>query len=1128
MKKEKIDLNEIKNTENIINLMNHEEIIPKKEEFLIIDENYEKPIYNKNENLIEMKDLDESKGFEGVFKVLDQAIIEKEVFTKANLKIIELDIIHECKTLKRLDAEKVKLLKKIQKIEEKVAKNNCFDLGVKDKENISNFNNQLFEVQKDIRKISKRIEELISKKEKYEEGLTPFEEPFRETDKEYQIRIGKITPFSNISGLERQINIETENNLPVLCDSISHEKDSYAFQSLDQNDKVDFVSQEFLKHGKHYLKDSDDQIENSQNDFTEISKTLITENDLFINDTIESSENNADEYIKKDEQDDSFQNFSCIDDGDEKYYQESIPIKKARIRYNMMRQEPEICTGLDEWFCPHPSIEDYKFEGDYSLPGDLRSKLFNYQKTCIQWLWELHCQGTGGIIADEMGLGKTIQIIGFLGGLHYSQKLSGPILVVCPATIMKQWVNEFHKWWPPFRVVILHTIGSGLINIKHEKELEKHIEDDKLSRNILFKLIAVKRIKKIVDKIKTLGHVLIITYSGLRIYKEFIFPNEWAYCILDEGHKIRNPDSDISFICKQIKTPHRIILSGTPIQNNLDELWSLFDFIFPGYLGTLPIFQSQFAIPINIGGYVNASNIQIQTAYKCACVLRDLISPYFLRRMKADVASDLPNKNEQVLFCRLTTFQKEAYQSFLNSKDMELILKGEKQILYGIDILRKICNHPDLVHRETFIKKNDMKYGDPKKSGKMQVVKEILKLWKSQGHRTLLFAQTKQMLDILEKFIKEMDQFNYCRMDGGTNISSRQSLVDKFNNSNDIDIFLLTTRVGGLGLNLTGANRVIIFDPDWNPSTDVQAQERVWRLGQKKEVIIYRLMTSNTIEEKIYHRQIFKQFLTNKILKDPKQRRFFKAANLYDLFSLKSDDFYGTETGEMFIGTERIYNKVKSSLSDSENKNVDDNEKLKSITGVTKLEKFTIKSVLYEKNDEFQILEDILAKSGVCSALQHDAIMNSSSQEALLVEKEATRISENAIKILKASRKEIQKSDSGILLRTRKFVEPSQINFRKKLNLSVSPLKMENTNNFENKINDMKNSCDFSTDKSVKLIKSICDFIIMKGGKVSSADIVEKFGTSVNGSQQVMQFKKLLKEIARWENKLWVLKEDFL
>lgn len=200
-------------------------------------------------------------------------------------------------------------------------------------------------------------------------------------------------------------------------------------------------------------------------------------------------------------------------------------------------------------------------------------------------------------------------------------------------------------------------------------------------------------------------------------------------------------------------------------------------------------------------------------------VLRDLIMPYLLRRMKADVNALLPKKIEHVLFCSLTTEQVSAYRAFLASTEVEQILDGRRNSLYGIDVMRKICNHPDLLEREHAL--NNPDYGNPERSGKMKVVAQVLNVWKEQGHRVLLFAQTQQTLDIIENFLITAGH-NYRRMDGITPIKQRMALIDEFNASSDIFIFILTTRVGGLGTNLTGADRVIIFDPDWNPSTDMQ------------------------------------------------------------------------------------------------------------------------------------------------------------------------------------------------------------------------------------------------------------------------------------------------------------------
>ncbi|XP_072483563.1 DNA excision repair protein ERCC-6 isoform X3 [Notamacropus eugenii] len=575
----------------------------------------------------------------------------------------------------------------------------------------------------------------------------------------------------------------------------------------------------------------------------------------------------------------------CRDDGDEDYY------KQRLRRWNKQRLEDKEQRRKAE---EESEESDAEFDEGFRVPGFLFKKLFKYQQTGVRWLWELHCQQAGGILGDEMGLGKTIQIIAFLAGLSYSKIRTrgsnyrfeglGPTVIVCPTTVMHQWVREFHTWWPPFRVAILHETGS----------------------------YTNKKVK-LVREIARCHGILITSYSYIRLMQDNINNHDWHYVILDEGHKIRNPNAAVTLACKQFRTPHRIILSGSPMQNNLKELWSLFDFVFPGKLGTLPVFMEQFSVPITMGGYSNASPVQVKTAYKCACVLRDTINPYLLRRMKTDVkmSLSLPDKNEQVLFCRLTDEQRKVYQNFIDSKEVYRILNGEMQVFSGLVALRKICNHPDLFSGGPRIIKgipdDELEEADQfgywKRSGKMIVVESLLKIWHKQGHRVLLFSQSRQMLHLLEAFLR-VREYSYLKMDGTTTIASRQPLITRYNEDTSVFVFLLTTRVGGIGINLTGANRVIIYDPDWNPSTDTQARERAWRIGQKKQVTVYRLLTAGTIEEKIYHRQIFKQFLTNRILKDPKQRRFFKSNDLYELFTLSSpDESQGTETSAIFAGT---------------------------------------------------------------------------------------------------------------------------------------------------------------------------------------------------------------------------------
>ncbi|RZF48893.1 hypothetical protein LSTR_LSTR003273 [Laodelphax striatellus] len=571
-----------------------------------------------------------------------------------------------------------------------------------------------------------------------------------------------------------------------------------------------------------------------------------------------------------------------LDDGDIDLY-----------RHRIMEWEKENGKSADD-VINMDSDQYHEFDSGFKIPLELWDKLYNYQRVGVRWMWELDRQCCGGILGDEMGLGKTIQMIAFLAGLHCSQMKDkdtgyrglGPSIIVCPTTVMHQWVKEFHKWFPFLRVAVLHD--SGTYTGKNKEDMVQ-------------KLYRSQR------------GILILSYTGAVHFKEMLTTRRWHYVILDEGHKIRNPDAQVTLVLKQLTTSHRLLLTGSPMQNNLKELWSLFDFIFPGKLGTLPVFMAEFAVPITQGGYANASEVQVVTAYKCATVLRDTISPFLLRRMKADVRAgvNLPDKNEQVLFCRLTDEQRSLYKSYVGSDEVERILRGHMQIFLGLIALRKICNHPDLYSGGPKLFEGESadklpeeeRYGHWSRSGKMIVVETLLKLWKKQNHRVLLFTQGTQMLCILEAFVKSCG-YKYLKLDGGTSISARQPLIDKFNQDTSYFVMVLTTRVGGLGVNLTGANRVVIFDPDWNPATDTQARERAWRIGQTQPVTIYRLITAGTIEEKMYHRQIFKQFLSNKVLKDPRQRRFFKSNDLFELFTLKETETEGsTETSAIFAGT---------------------------------------------------------------------------------------------------------------------------------------------------------------------------------------------------------------------------------
>ena len=315
------------------------------------------------------------------------------------------------------------------------------------------------------------------------------------------------------------------------------------------------------------------------------------------------------------------------------------------------------------------------------------------------------------------------------------------------------------------------------------------------------------------------------------------------------------------------------------------------DFVYPGRLGTAEMFESQFASKIRKGGYKHANRLEVELGIRMATALRDLIKPYLMRRMKRDCNLSLPTKTEQVLFCELSESQIEAYLDVLNSSKMDDVMSymssngGQRSNLAFsvITSLRKICNHPDLVLEKECAPTN---FGHSERSGKLKVLEKVLPIWKSQGHRALVFAMTRQVLNIIEICVKDLG-LTYERMDGNTPIVKRQRMIDDFNDEkSDVTVFLLTSKVGGFGVNLTGADRVVLFEPDWNPASDMQARERSWRVGQSKDVTVYRLICTGTIEEKVYQRQIHKMFLTNKVLVDPRQRRVFTCTGLYDLFSL--------------------------------------------------------------------------------------------------------------------------------------------------------------------------------------------------------------------------------------------------
>lgn len=1151
-------------------------------------------------------------------QVRDQDDLERDIGREADRLLFEQANQRDHQRLEKSRAQKAKLQNQVRKTRDDMLQPIGTTQRARLRLDIDRMQGQIQDLDNDIADIEERMNEreikagMADQHDSASTGRLP-----NESQRDFLIRTGKITPFSRF-GLSTHGESSTSLQGALLDAEEEPELDDIGLESVDgksmshRNLRQPGFASNFVDSSAEDEIDFDQPRKRRR---LSTKKPVVEDDDASYDDASLGDGGPSDSEDESDEEmastagkqrrvprktisqvDEEIEDFRGVDDGNEAVYKSRVQMwamRRRRARRHAARHQGDVAEEQvedddlraivqDEAYLPHPDIPDTVLNDGYKLPGDIFPSLFDYQKTGVQWLYELYTQQVGGIIGDEMGLGKTIQIIAFLAGLHYSKKLDKPIIVVCPATVMKQWVNEFHRWWPPFRVAILHSSGSGMINLRSESNKEDRLLDLEWDPNRSNQPLtaAQKAARKILRPILEEGGVLVTTYSGLQTYAPLLIPVDWQYAILDEGHKIRNPNTAITIYCKELRTPNRIILSGTPMQNNLIELWSLFDFVFPMRLGTLVNFRNQFEIPIRQGGYANASNLQVQTAFKCAETLKDAISPYLLQRFKIDVAADLPKKSEQVLFCKLTQLQRSDYKRFIDSGDMDAIMNGKRQVLYGVDILRKICNHPDLTDHKRLSIKPGYNYGNPSKSGKMQVVGSLLELWKETGHKTLLFAQHRIMLDILEKYVRSLSGFKYRRMDGNTPIQVRQSMVDEFNTDPELHVFLLTTKVGGLGINLTGADRVIIYDPDWNPSTDLQARERAWRLGQKREVTIYRLMTAGTIEEKIYHRQIFKQFLTNKILKDPKQRQTFHLNDLHDLFSLGNEGD-PTETSTLFQDAQVKYSakpKESANLAQSQDAqplaaaNGDTN--IDKLPGISSMEQFVgeIEEEQANKdgatNSEDRMMEGIFARSAIHSAIEHDAIVDGKTgkkvaADPVLIEQEARKVAAEAARELRRAGEVARSVPVGTPTWTGVFgvsgrpqettaqrafssnsrsrgggIQSSMLLANLQQRQGIVGSSRDATPRTSSPARSSGSAASLSRDGTPSLPqgkdfgKLIRDYLTTHGGSVYTQMLIDHFNRYCTTPQATMEFKETLKVIARLEKGgrgrgRWVLKNEY-
>ncbi|KAI9247151.1 SNF2 family N-terminal domain-containing protein [Phascolomyces articulosus] len=511
----------------------------------------------------------------------------------------------------------------------------------------------------------------------------------------------------------------------------------------------------------------------------------------------------------------------------------------------------------------------------YVTGGTLR----DYQVQGLNWMVSLYENGINGILADEMGLGKTLQTISFLGFLKHIRGINGPHLVVVPKSTLNNWKNEFSKWVPDFNAFIFHG----------DKE---------------------QRAKLIQERLKPMDFEVCITSYEICLLEKAQFKKiSWQYIIIDEAHRIKNENSMLSQIVRILQSKNRMLITGTPLQNNLHELWALLNFLLPDVFNSSEAFDEWFT------GQGSDQKKVVEQLHK---VLR----PFLLRRLKSDVEKSLLPKKETNVYVKMSPMQRKWYQKILE-KDIDAInggsglskREGKTRLLNIVMQLRKCCNHPYLF--------DGAEPGPPyttdqhivDNAGKMVVLDRLLTRLKAQGSRVLLFSQMSRVLDILEDYCW-WRKFEYCRIDGQTSQDDRIDAIDEYNKpGSDKFIFLLTTRAGGLGINLTTADIVVLFDSDWNPQVDLQAMDRAHRIGQTKQVKVFRFVTENAIEEKVLERAAQKLRLDQLVIQQGRMQQSQKAASKDELLTMIQH------------GAEKIFNEADSSTPAPEDE-VDDIEEI--------------------------------------------------------------------------------------------------------------------------------------------------------------------------------------------------------
>lgn len=610
------------------------------------------------------------------------------------------------------------------------------------------------------------------------------------------------------------------------------------------------------------------------------------------------------------------------------------------------------------------------------LPRLVYDRLYKYQRQGAVWMWNLYQKGFGGILADEMGLGKTVQTAAFLACLKLSNQ-GARFLIVVPVTLLEQWRRELDTW--------AHNTGLA-VHVMHGAQHERKAALRGVAAQGGVLLISYDLVRTCIHQICTAG---LAEASGVQSRKrkrgtrrgcrDDDSPSEeaagpepaeqpdeqkpWDVLIVDEGHQIKNPSCQSGRSLRRIKARSRILLTGTPLQNKLSDLWALMDFAQPGLLGNHPTFERNFSEQIAKGSKRNATRFAVELKDHLARELKRLTAPHFLRRLKCEVASsnvstesatpsELPPKTDVILWLNLTPAQLELYNLFLTS---ELVCKargGTKcgmEALFAIAMLKKLCGNPllclpqeeynqwraqilagrspvpeaapeqrevtdtqeapechELLPRLRALLPNSAQ-GAALLSTKLRVLSVLLPQLQKRGHRCLIFSQSVRMLDLIQGCVLRVLGLKFLRIDGSIDAKDRDLKLQKFQQEDSRYFALcLSMQVGGTGLTVTGANRVILVDPAWNPSADAQAIDRVHRIGQKQEVVVYRLIGSGAIEDKMFRLQIFKGGLSKTFMEHEQQVRFFTHKQLKSLFEQPNQSTSTQSLMAEQIGTEAL------------------------------------------------------------------------------------------------------------------------------------------------------------------------------------------------------------------------------